>query len=331
MKELAKRLLRSVAGGLPERAQAQVLQEFGDSGLFARLPEATQARVLEQLTAAMGPWRMLAQLVPRCRIDAIKVTGAYGTVQSAATDQVMLPIYAETGRWAQRTNNLLISFFAERGAGHYVDVGANIGLTTIPVAQNPLVRCLAIEPEPVNFANLSANVAQNCPHGNVELRRLALYSDRRTLKLELSTANLGDHRLRLAETAGRMKEETRATTEIEAVPLDELVREPATPLAVKIDVQGAEPFVFAGGPKTLASADLVILEWAPYLMARLGGNVEAVTDLLRDNFASISMADGEFGPPSAPEAAATATSRLLEMARRHADDPGASADVIARK
>jgi hypothetical protein len=165
----------------------------------------------------------------------------------------------------------------------------------------------------------------------VELRRLAVYSDRRALKLELSTANLGDHRLHLTERPGRMKEETRATTEIEAAPLDEIVSDARGPLAVKIDVQGAEPYVFSGGSKTLRAADLIIFEWAPYLMGRLGGNVEAVTDLLRDNFATISLADGEFAPPSAPEPAATAASRLLEMARRHADDPASSADVIARK
>jgi len=330
VKGLAKRLLRGIAARMPERAQAQFLEQFGDSALFARIPESTQARLLEQLSDAMGPWRILAQLAPRCRIESVKVTGVYGTVQSAATDQVMLPIYAQTGLWAQRTNELLTSFFAGRG-GRYVDVGANIGLTTIPVAQNPSVRCLAIEPEPVNFANLSANVGQNCPHGNVQMRRLAVYSDRRTLKLELSPANLGDHRLHLSATAGRMGEQTRATTDIDAAPLDEIVTDGEGPLAVKIDVQGAEPFVFQGGRRILGAADLIVVEWAPYLMARLGGNIEAVTDLLRDNFAEISVAEGEFAPASPPESAAAGTERLLEMARRHADDPASSADVIARK
>jgi FkbM family methyltransferase len=309
MKELGKRMVRGLASCIPPRARFLFLQ---------------------QLVEDIGPWGVFAYLAPRCRIEAVKVTGAYGTVQSAATDQVMLPIYAQTGRWAQRTNEILTSFFAGRG-GRYVDVGANVGLTTIPVAQNPSVRCLAIEPEPVNFANLSANVGQNCPHGNVDLRRLAVYSKRGTLKLELSPVNLGDHRLHLSEAAGRMREETRPTTEIEALPLDEIVPEGEGPLAVKIDVQGAEPFVFEGGRRTLGAADLIILEWAPYLMARLGGNIEAVTDLLRDHFAEISVADGEFAPPSPSQPAAAGTQRLLEMARRQAADPDASADVIARK
>jgi FkbM family methyltransferase len=351
MKTLAKRLLRGFAAALPERAQAQILQQVGaaailarvsdsaradlieqvcESGILASVPKGTQVQMLEQLCESMGPWSILASLAPRCPLESVGVSGHYGIVQSAATDQVMLPIYAQTGFWARSTNDLLSSFFAGR-SGRYIDVGANIGLTTIPVARNPLVRCLAIEPEPTNFANLSVNITQNCRHGNVETRRLAVYSHRTRLRLELARDNLGDHRLHLTETVGRMAEESRSTIEIEAAPLDEIVTETAGPLAVKIDVQGAEPFVFQGGLRTLAAADLIIVEWAPYWMARLGGRPEVVTDVLRENFADISIADGDFTAAAPPESVITGAERLLEMARRFADDPTRYVDVIARK
>ena len=52
-------------------------------------------------------------------------------------------------------------------------MGANIGMTVISVARNPLVRCVAFEPEPTNFANLFANIATNCPYRNVVSDQIA--------------------------------------------------------------------------------------------------------------------------------------------------------------
>ena len=45
------------------------------------------------------------------------------------------------------------------------------------------------------------------------------------------------------------------------------------PLAVKIDTQGAEPFVVSGGKETLGRAGLIVSEFGPDGMAQLGGNL----------------------------------------------------------
>ena len=62
--------------------------------------------------------------------------------------------YASTGRWAEHTNELIGRFFDKAGRGTFLDIGANIGLTTIPVARRANVACHAFEPEPENFRNL---------------------------------------------------------------------------------------------------------------------------------------------------------------------------------
>ena len=121
-----------------------------------------------------------------------------------------------------QTNDTLTAFFAAHGGGDYIDVGANIGLTTIPVAQNPNVECLALEPEPSNFSYLTVNVAANCPHLNVTIKRLAAFSERRTLPFEIAVNNLGDHRIRLKDHPGQWNEQLRQTIEVEAVPLDDV-------------------------------------------------------------------------------------------------------------
>jgi hypothetical protein len=51
--------------------------------------------------------------------------------------------------------------------------------------------------------------------------------------------------------------------------LDEMPM-PRTPLAVKIDTQGAEPLIFEGGMKMLNAAGLIVAEFWPWGMKRMG-------------------------------------------------------------
>ena len=69
------------------------------------------------------------------------------------------------------------------------------------------------------------------------------------------------------------------------MPLDSLeVVRPGSALGVKIDTQGAEPFIIAGGRRTLSPAQLLVLEWCPYMMARMGGDPMVVLQFLRGSF-----------------------------------------------
>lgn len=286
---------------------------------------------MEQFCEDLPPWRVFGQVAPKCGILSVKVAGSYGTIQSAPADHIILGAYARTGSWAPRTNELLSTFFHER-SGCYIDIGANIGLTTIPVAQNPLVRCIAIEPEPVNFANLTANIDVNCRHGNVELHQIAAFNRQATLRFEIAASgNLGDHRLRLQDKPGLLGEHGWATIEVDAAPLDDIVGSVERPLAVKIDTQGAEPYVVDGGRRILADADLIISEWSPYWMARMGSDPAIMTTFLSDHFRELAVATGEGGAFPNVEPAAVAAERLLELAHRYRGDPGQYFDIAARK
>jgi FkbM family methyltransferase len=296
----------------------------------AWLPPGASAAVLEQAAENMGRWPALMRLAPGLRVESVTVRGAFGLVEGSPRDTTVLGGYATAGEWARRTNALLRGFFEGRG-GQYVDVGANIGLTTLPVAQNPEVSCLAIEPDPRVHRYLAANVARNCPHGNVTTRQAAVFGRRDVLELESDPANQGDNRLRLSDRAGLHGEERWATVRVEALPLDELVPEATGPLAVKIDVQGAEPFVIEGGTRTLSRAGLVILEWSPYLMARLGARPERAVEWLAGAFAELTLARREDGPLDPPQPAAVVAERLLALARDARDDSSVYLDVIGRR
>ena len=128
--------------------------------------------------------------------EAICVSGNYGRITGSVHDHAILEKYAQTRTWCPVENQFFVDFFARCGGGTYLDVGANIGLTTIPVACNPAISCLAFEPEPLNFTCLEKNVRTHCRHGNVRLFRFALSDRAGDLELGLSRFNKGDHRLR---------------------------------------------------------------------------------------------------------------------------------------
>jgi FkbM family methyltransferase len=330
--KLVRRVLRAAVSSLPGVARNTVfdLVRRVSRGVVLSLPNVAHEAVLEQICDDFGRFAMISRLAPDCHVVGLRVSGRYGIIQSTSDDRAVLMQYAKTGTWAERTNSLLQPFFADRG-GNYVDIGANIGLTTIPVAQNPRVRCLAIEPEPQNFANLCVNIAENCPHNNVDVRRLAIFVRRQKLSFELSSGNLGDHRLRIGEKTGRNGEERRPTIDVEAMPLDEIAGNLAGPLAVKIDTQGAEPFVVLGGKETLGRAGLIVTEFWPYGMAQLGGNSKDLIEFLRDQFSTLTIAMEEDGPILPPRPAAEVCEQLSAFAAAHRDNPEMYLDVIARR
>jgi hypothetical protein len=54
--------------------------------------------------------------------------------------------------------------------------------------------------------------------------------------------------------------------QVQAVPLDDFFDKVTGPLAVKVDTQGAEPFVIAGDKRIFAGAGLIAMEFCPFLM-----------------------------------------------------------------
>jgi FkbM family methyltransferase len=269
MKQLAHRILGSIGSHVPDRAWNVVLKTL------------LQNDVLIDRHGA----RYLSELAARLNISRVSATGEYGTFSSAPNDETILKEYAKNGQWAATTNLALINFFRQ-GRGTYLDVGANIGLTVVPLASKTDVKCFAFEPEPVNFRNLEINIAENCAGKDITVFQLALFDRDSSISFEMSPNNLGDHRVRMKDAgAGFQNETARRVVNVPCVRLDSLNLDISTPLFVKIDTQGAEPFVIAGGRQTLAKADAVLMEWSPYLIKRMGGDHAAALDFLRTNFA----------------------------------------------
>jgi FkbM family methyltransferase len=271
------------------------------------LPQAVSERVV--------------RMHPRFAIAAGAAHGDYGFFRFAPTDTSILPAYARTGSWAKGTNDLLMEFFAA-GEGSYFDIGANVGLTTIPVAARyPLVRCTAFEPEPENFAHLRENVRRNVIHGNVEIHRVAILEHRGTVRLGIADDNKGDHRVNFTE-GGR-----RRVVDVPSAPLDSFDHPSKGPLAVKIDTQGAEPFVIKSGASLLGQSELVILEFWPHGMKELGGDPEIVIEFI-GGFAQVAILESESDAAPAYQTARHACSELRKLI---GEKDHIYVDVVARR
>jgi FkbM family methyltransferase len=144
------------------------------------------------------------------------------------------------------------------------DVGANIGITTLLATENRarLVRVVAIEPAPANFASLVKNIALNGLSDRIYPLAIGLGADSGVVALQLVSLEpgiamhaFGDF-LRL-ESDRHLQ--TVARHFCPCLPLDELVRWNGLPFPthVKIDVDGAEWDVIRGGERVFADPRLV--------------------------------------------------------------------------
>ncbi len=248
----------------------------------------------------------VVRLHPRIAIAVGAAHGDHGFIRFAPTDTALLPVYVRTRRWWKATNDLLIEFFGA-GEGSYFDVGANVGLTTIPVAaRNPLVKCKAFEPEPENFDYLRENVRRNAIHGNVEIHHVAILEHHGTVALGVADGHKGDHRVNFTDGGKRR------VVDVPSAPLDSFYRQSKGPLAVKIVTQGAEPFVIKSGASLLSQSELVILEFWPHSMKELGGDPEIVIEFI-GGFAKVALLEGEGDDAPVYQTAAQACSELRKL------------------
>ncbi len=269
---------------LPERLIRRAL---------ALLPWRLKTRLFETACASLDDpeimQRLIRRLAPRLNITELTAQGDLGAITSLATDSTIFKQYLDSGSFAPDLTDEISAFLAQGGT--YVDIGANIGLTTLPVAQSTPAQCLAFEPDPVNFALLERNLARNLPANRVRPHQLALFDQPATLTLAKAPANIGDHRITRTALPGR------ETITVQARPLDEFLPALTAPLALKIDTQGAEPFIFAGGRQAIARAGLLAAEFCPFLMRQLGGDIDAMLAQLA-GFSAIAVSPG--GKPGKP-------------------------------
>jgi FkbM family methyltransferase len=302
-------------------------------GAASWLPAIVRGALLRGLAASSDGYETLQALGRRHGVRDLRIAGDYGLIEGSIDDGGVLRSYAMTKSWAEPGNRLFVELFDRPGGGTYIDIGANIGLTTIPIAKNAAVACKAFEPSPENLRYLKSNLATNCPYANVEIFDLALFDAPGTLEFELSDRNLGDHRIRVRNTDGQWGESQRSVIQVRADRLDDVLTPSALagPIGAKIATQGAESQVFSGGRSLLEAADLVAFEFWPYGIARANGDPGVVTSFIREHFRSGAVIAGGSDERPIWQPIETLVEMLTDFVNRRDRSPYDYYDGFARK
>lgn len=150
-----------------------------------------------------------------------------------------------------------------RDHNSFIDVGANIGMITLPVA-HLFEQCIAIEPLRETFSKLEQSIklqgltntnALNCALGNERSVR-SMYAS----KSSADTASLAEY------------DDLRAHSQVNVDTLDSIVETYSVkpPILIKVDVQGWELHVFEGAAATLEKECTVISEFWPWGLKSAG-------------------------------------------------------------
>jgi FkbM family methyltransferase len=317
---------------VPDRYKARVLND-----LVRMAPETVQRRVFINLAKAIPETVQrrvfIDYLAKAIHVSRATIEGKFGEITGLTRDNTIFPTYVISGVWSKNVSDAFIEFFRDTEGGTYLDIGANIGLTTIPIARNPKIECHAIEPEPANFELLQENISRNGLSKNVQLHNVAVFSDTMELTFELAPDNFGDHRVRIGDpdpTLNVYGEERRRTINVNGDRLDRIlnVDRLRRPIAIKIDVEGAEYHLYKGGRAILQAADLVIMEFWPYALNRMGGNTSELLRMIEDDFPYAGFVTGDEPIDVKGVGPFAAIKEELATKAKAAESPGACIDLI---
>jgi FkbM family methyltransferase len=265
--------------------------------LLERLPDRLRRAALREFALTLEGDYAAIQALGRCAaVSDISITGDLGLIQGSLDDTAVLATYCRTKTWRPAFARFFNDYFRGKERGLFIDVGANIGLTTIPVARNSGIACFAFEPDPANFRYLRNNVEVNCPRGNVQLFNLALFDSAGSLDFQLSGSNKGDHRLCRDRADGALGERQWPVIQVPTARLDDVLLpclDDAGSIAAKIVVQGAEAQIVAGGRDVLSCAGAMLVEVYPYGIERLRGDFEALLRFCAVHFTWGALNEGE--------------------------------------
>lgn len=161
----------------------------------------------------------------------------------------------------------------------FLDIGSYAGLYAILTARlvGPTGRVYAFEPSPVPRQSLEENIRINSLD-NVTVVPYAVSDQKGVCRLFTPHSVSSRSSLKVVPS-----DRSPLSQEVETVRLDDFCMEHGIkPDVVKIDVEGAEAAVFAGGRKTLREARVIFLEYHPVTLERDFGI--APHDFVREMF-----------------------------------------------
>jgi FkbM family methyltransferase len=160
----------------------------------------------------------------------------------------------------------------------FVDVGANIGTTTLAALRAGFTAVIACEPELENVRLLRANVALNGERDRVRVHRVAVSDRAGTVTLDVVPGRTGLSYV-VSDSEAPLRGQPQ---EVPAARLDDLV-DPGDVGLLWIDVEGHEGRVLAGARRLVERSIPLVLELNPKGLRRTGGS-DVLADVLRRHY-----------------------------------------------
>jgi FkbM family methyltransferase len=159
-----------------------------------------------------------------------------------------------------------------RRGDQYIDVGANIGTTTLTAssAVGSTGRVLAVEPNPRTFRFLKGNIRLN---GSTNIAALNMGLGSREGELTFAAVGVGDDEFAVTHGKG---------VTIPGRRLDSIAGDMGKIALIKIDVEGYEQEVLAGATQTLSNTECVLFEASDAHLARHGSSIRSIIQYLAD-------------------------------------------------
>lgn len=155
----------------------------------------------------------------------------------------------------------------------FVDIGANIGTSTIPaIMEFGALNAIAFEPASQNLRLLRSNIAANDLAERVTVIAAALSDHSGVQLLEIGEDNSGDCRIRFSKESGSLGEASWSTEQVTLMTFDDVIRERQVSMddigLVWMDTQGHEAHVLNGASALTESSVPVVIEYWPYGLRR---------------------------------------------------------------
>ena len=169
-----------------------------------------------------------------------------------------------------------------------LDVGANIGLVSLPLKKEVGFALVCIEANPNTYGNLRRNLLLN-RFDDVVSFNLALGDAKRSVNIHTRPGNSGASSLFSEWSAGLCENEI---YKVEMICADDLSVQDFD--FVKVDIEGSEISFLRGASKILASKAIIYCEYVPFEMRKIGTDVGELVGLLSSNDRTVVFID-EFG------------------------------------
>jgi len=227
-------------------------------------------------------------------------------------DNVVTPYTVAVGHFARNDLEAVLKLCAKVGkslGGTFLDVGANIGTTTIyALKSGSFNKAVCIEPAPSNLEVLRLNMEANGIAEKVIVSPHAVSTAKGQLKLALSKENCGDHRIQ-----GNPTSAAGTSVDVDVDTLDNLLVthqvDAASVSLVWCDTQGHEGFVLAGSESLIRRQVPFCIEFCPHDLVD-AGSYEQLIKIIEQKFEKFAEVGGQHAGEFLP------TERIRDFAKK---------------